>query len=266
MLLALAFLASYHACMNEENVRTRNIFDPADGQHPFKLSRSKLEQFLQCPRCFYLDRRLGIERPDWPSPTLNIAVDQLMKREFDLSRGKGEAHPLMQLYDVEALPLQHPDLAQWRDAQRGISFLHEPSNFLFFGAVDDVWVDTDGQLMIVDYKATSTVAGASVDLRGKDSYKRQLEMYQWLFRQNGFAVSPVGYLVFANADRGRDTFDGRLEFTLSVLPYQGDTDWVADALVEAKTALMKEELPMPHPTCEWCGYRRIARNVEQPMN
>ena len=35
------------------------LFDP-DSATPFALSRSKVDLFLQCPRCFYLDRHLSI--------------------------------------------------------------------------------------------------------------------------------------------------------------------------------------------------------------
>ena len=50
---------------------------------PFKLSRTKIELFTGCPRCFFLDRRLGISRPGFPAFTLNNAVDYLLKKEFD---------------------------------------------------------------------------------------------------------------------------------------------------------------------------------------
>jgi hypothetical protein len=45
-------------------IRTRGLYDPAvnapgPAGKPFTLSRSKLEDFVRCPRCFYLDRRLG---------------------------------------------------------------------------------------------------------------------------------------------------------------------------------------------------------------
>src|SRR3989338_3788923 len=62
--------------------RTRNIFNPKS-KEPFKLSRSKIELFLQCPRCFYVDRRLGIGRVSGPPFTLNTATDTLLKKEFD---------------------------------------------------------------------------------------------------------------------------------------------------------------------------------------
>ncbi len=247
--------------MGEHPLRTRNLFDP-HGTEPYRLSRTKLEQFLQCPRCFYLDRRKGIEPPDGMSPTLNIAVDILMKREFDRARGLREPHAVMRSHGIDSIPLHHPDLDQWRDASRGIAFLHRASNFLFFGAVDDVWVEPDGTLIIVDYKAMSTAVGNVPDLQRKDSYKRQLEMYQWLFRQNGFSVSTVGYIVYANADRGRDLFDGKLEFTTTVLPHRAPADWVDDALVEARACLMKESLPSPHPLCPWCAYRKAAATIE----
>ena len=62
--------------------RTRNIFDPKS-KEPFRLSRSRLELFVDCPRCFYLDRRLGTDRPPGFPFTLNSAVDTLLKKEFD---------------------------------------------------------------------------------------------------------------------------------------------------------------------------------------
>ncbi|MDO8743015.1 MAG: hypothetical protein Q7J30_00410, partial [Candidatus Azambacteria bacterium] len=74
--------------------RSRNIFDPA-AKAPFKLSRSKIDNFLACPRCFYLDRRLGVGQPPGFPFNLNKAVDTLLKKEFDIHRAAGNPHPLM---------------------------------------------------------------------------------------------------------------------------------------------------------------------------
>jgi len=57
-------------------------FNP-NGKNNFKLSRSKIDLFLQCPRCFYIDNRLGVARPPGYPFTLNSAVDHLLKKEFD---------------------------------------------------------------------------------------------------------------------------------------------------------------------------------------
>jgi hypothetical protein len=47
------------------------------------------------------------------------------------------------------------------------------------------------------------------------SYKRQLEVYQWLLRQNGLDVSDTGYFVYTNARIDLDGFNDRLEFKTS---------------------------------------------------
>ncbi|MFH1410283.1 MAG: PD-(D/E)XK nuclease family protein, partial [Patescibacteria group bacterium] len=176
-------------------LRTRNIYDP-NSKEPFKLSRSKIENYVKCPRCFYLDRRLGVNpHPGFPF-TLNSAVDALFKKEFDKYRAEQKPHPLMQEYKIDAVPFQHKDIDEWRENFKGIQFLHKPTNLLIAGAVDDVWVKPDGQLIVADYKATSKAEEiTALDKDWQDGYKRQSEIYQWLLRQNGFKVNKTAYFV-----------------------------------------------------------------------
>src|SRR3989338_10350564 len=167
--------------------RTKNLFDPS-ATEPFKLSRSKIDLFLNCPRCFYLDRRLGVSRPPGFPFNLNSAVDALLKKEFDIHRAKNTTHPLMKTYGIDAVPFRHKDIDIWRDTFKGVSHKHEPTNFLVFGGIDDVWVNPKGELHIVDYKATSKQGEVNLDAEWQDGYKRQMEIYQWLFRKNDFTV------------------------------------------------------------------------------
>lgn len=240
--------------------RARNIFDPASAD-PYPLSRSKIELFLECPRCFYLDRRLGIGRVDGPPFTLNLAVDHLMKKEFDFFRARNEPHPAMSLHGIDAVPFRHKDLETWRDTPTGLRTLHGESNFEVFGLLDDVWQMHDGSLAAVDYKATSTDMAITLDNRA--GYKRQIDVYQWLLRANGFTTLNIGYFVFVNAARDRDMFDRTLEFSLSILPYEGNDGWVNDALVGAHECLMSD-VPSPSTIeCEWCAYRKAANEAEK---
>ena len=73
--------------------RTRNIYDP-NSTESFAISRSKIDLFIECSRCFYLDRRLGVGRPPGFPFNLNSAVDHLLKQEFDIHRAKGEQHAI----------------------------------------------------------------------------------------------------------------------------------------------------------------------------
>ncbi len=242
-------------------VRKRNLFDPASDE-PFKLSRSKLELFLQCPRCFYLDRRSGIGQPPGPPFTLNVAVDALMKREFDLHRARGEPHELMKEFGIDAVPFSHPHLDDWRTNFHGVQALHKKTNFLFFGAVDDIWQSPGGQLHVVDYKATSTQKEISLDDPWKQAYKRQMEIYQWLLRGNRLPVSDLGYFVYVNGDAAREHFGAKLEFHMQIISYTGDDSWVEEALSEAHACLCRDLPPAAAPGCEWCAYRKAAQTVE----
>jgi len=235
--------------------RTRNIFDPAS-KEPFKLSRSKLELFLQCPRCFYIDRRLGIGRVSGPAFTLNSATDTLLKKEFDQARAAGKPHPLMTKYKVDAVPFQHECINEWRENFKGVQYLHKPTNLLITGAVDDVWINPKKELIVVDYKSTSTTK--EIDLNDgtpwKAGYKRQMEIYQWLLRQNGFTVSNTGYFVYVNADTGQDAFNARLVFDEQLIPYEGKDDRIEEAVQYAHDCLMDDQVPERIEGCEWCEY------------
>jgi len=230
---------------------------------PFKLSRSKIELFVECPRCFYLDVKLGIRRPSWPAFTLNSAVDHLLKKEFDIHRAKNSTHPLLKNYGLEAVPFQHQELENWRNFRQGIQYQDPKTNFLVYGAIDDIWISKKEELIVVDYKATSINGEVTLDGEWKEGYKRQLEIYQWLFRKNGFKVSDTGYFVYVNAKRDRKAFDGKLEFDVKLLPYKGSTSWIEPTLKEIKKILQTDKLPKAKSTCEYCQYRQKAEKIER---
>lgn len=192
--------------------RLRNLFDPRSSE-PYKLSRSRLENFLKCHRCFYLDRRLGIDVPPIPAFTLNSAVDQLLKKEFDQYRARKEPHPVMVKNGVDAIPFTHRDLNIWRENFKGVQVHHKPTNLLFFGAVDDIWRKGDGELIVVDYKSTAKSGEIELtDASWHQAYRRQIEMYQWLLRQSGFSVSETGYFVYVNGRTDLPDFREKLLF------------------------------------------------------
>lgn len=226
----------------------------------FKVSRSKIELFMQCPRCFWLDVRLKIKRPDGPPFQINKAIDELFKKEFDAYRVKGEPHPLMVEFGVSAVPFQHQQLDVWRETFTGVVAVHEPTNLHVFGAVDDLWVNDAGEVMVVDYKATAKEKDVSLDAEWQVSYKRQMEVYQWLLRQNGLKVNDTGYFVYANGRLDLDGFFDRVEFRTKIIPYTGSDAWVGPTLMKMKQC-MEGEMPavgtaaMGGP-CEFCTYAK----------
>lgn len=241
--------------------RTKGLFDPLSSE-PFRLSRSKVDLFVQCPRCFYLDQRMGVGRPTTFPMTLNNAVDTLLKKEFDIHRVKKSIHPVLQTYGIDAVPLADERLEEWRDAlKRGISYHYEEVNLILRGGVDDVWVNSQGELIIVDYKATCKDEEITLNDDWKIQYKRQMEIYQWLFQQNGFKVSPVGYFVYVNGKTDKEALDGKLEFDVTILPYEGRTDWVPRTLNSIRVCLEDERIPLAGKDCDYCRYVSALGNA-----
>ncbi len=244
--------------------RGKNIFDPAS-KDPFVLSRSKIENFTKCARCFYLDRRLGVGQPPGFPFSLNSAVDTLLKKEFDVHRMQQSRHPLMETYGVDAIPFEHKKIDEWRDPFRGVRYLHEQTNFLVTGGIDDVWQAPNGQLLVVDYKATSKNGEVSIDAEWQIAYKRQIEIYQWLFRKNDFEVSNTGYFVYVNGKTDAEAFDAKLEFDIKIIPYEGNDSWVENSLIEAREVLSSESLPPANADCDFCRYRKEAQKALNPF-
>ncbi len=230
------------------------------GGYKWRLSRSKIELFNECPRCFYLDNKLGTARPRGPSFTLNIAVDTLFKKEFDVHRAAKTKHPLCTAYGIDAIPFAHKNIQTWRENFEGIEYFHEPTGFTISGAVDDIWINPQGELIVVDYKSTSKEGTITTldDSSWNEQYKRQMGVYQWLLRNNGFKVSTVGYFVYANASTDKGAFDGQLEFEVTVVPTEGDTAWIDDMLPKIKETLDAEAVPPSGKACEFCPYREAA--------
>ena len=233
------------------------------GGDKWKLSRSKIDLFLNCPKCFYIDNKLGVKRPPGYPFSLNSAVDTLLKKEFDEYREKQLPHPIMTANGVDAVPFQHEKIDDWRDAlHAGVMYQHEPTGMLVTGAVDDIWVKPNGELIVVDYKATSKAEEiVALDQDWQAGYKRQSEVYEWLLRQNGFKVSDTAYFVYANGDTEKAHFDNKLEFDTRLIPYTGNADWVEPTLLEIKKTLDSKKIPKAGADCDFCSYRAAVAKV-----
>ena len=164
-----------------------------------KISRSGVEKFLNCKRCFILEQKHKVRAPSL-SFTLNNAVDNLCKNEFDYYRNKQKPHPIFTENKIDAVPFKPPKIDDCRNNRMGIHFIDKSKGYDFYGAVDDVWVKPFGDLIISDIKATSkNKFDWDKTLKKYEfpkGYIRQLEMYQWLFRKNSFNVANKAYLVY----------------------------------------------------------------------
>jgi len=187
---------------------------------------------------------------------LNLAVDSLLKKEFDIYRDRQEVPPLLLEHGLTMKPFAHTDMDLWRSNFKGISYIH--NGLELFGAVDDVWINQDKELVIVDYKATSKRGFNGLEGSSwKEQYKRQLSFYQWLFVKNGFVTSKTGYFVYCNAKSDLEKFDNKLEFETYLIAYNCDTAWIEPTLENLQKCL-DGGLPKRGENCDYCKYSFVA--------
>jgi hypothetical protein len=241
---------------------------------PFPISRTGIDQFLRCPRAFVLHRKYGVKPPSFAPLTLAIATDHLLKNEFDgYRKDQSSKHPIFEKFGLDVVPYQHSKIENWRSNFKGIRYLDEATNFEVFGAIDDVWEDTKSkELYLVDYKSTSKKGDPDIETGWGASYKRQMEIYQWLFRKNGFPVSDTGYFLYVNGIKGDNDFYsahegyrdvGFMEFKTTLIPYTGNSDWISGTLWRMKETLMDDELPPPNESWDDNRYFYERLKVEE---
>lgn len=219
-----------------------------------KFSRSKVDLFIQCPRCFYLESVKGIKRPPGFPFNLNSAVDALLKREFDLHRAAGTPHPLQVQFGINAVPAPHQMMDIWRHNFTGVQFMDTVRSVLWYGAIDDLWVDPQEVYYVVDYKATAKAEPVTELADWTSGYKRQMEFYQWLLRKNGLQVSDTGYFVYCTGNNMYPVFENTLHFSTHVIPYTGSDDWIEPCLDRLCSVFNDATIPDKADDCEYCRF------------
>ena len=246
--------------------RHRGVYKP-ENPEPYEVSRSRIEAFINCPACFWLERVKGVKFPGMPPFLLNSATDTLLKKDFNKFRELQKPHPFMELNGLGHLvPFQYEDFETWtKSLQLGLKTYHEKSNLIIGGGLDDVWHDPKtNELFIVDYKSTAGKRTEDlsklepINLRGryKEGYKRQMEMYQWILRaimkekDKDYEVSNTGYFVYVNGDQhfengmlDEDPKKATMKFNVQLLEYNGDDSWVENTIKEISKCLKSSECP-----------------------
>ena len=223
-----------------------------------QLSPNSLDLFLECPHCFWLDKKMGIKRPSPYPYALNMAIDQLLKKEFDEYRAKNEPHPLLVAHNIPAKLFHNQSLLnQWRSNFSGIRYFDAELGATIFGAVDDVLEFADGKLAPLDYKSTGS-SNANI----YDRFQLQMDVYTYLLEKNGFNTNRKGYLAFYIVDKGNG-FKDRLPFRKEIHEVETSPDDIPQLFKEA-VAVLKRVVPPPHSKdCKFGQWFNQVSNFKQ---
>ncbi len=214
-----------------------------------QLSPNSLNLFLECPHCFWLYKNMGIKRPPQYPYVLNLAVDALLKEEFDTYRSKKIPHPLLKESNIKAHLFKNQKLLnQWRSNLAGIRYFDEDLQATLFGVVDDILEFEDGKLAPLDYKSTGNLI-----TKVYDRFQFQLDTYTFLLEKNGYDTAKKGYIAFYIVDKSRGFID-RLPFRKEIIEIETNPLDIYDIFKDAVIVLRKETPPEHSIDCrfkEW---------------
>ncbi len=206
-----------------------------------KISRSQIELFIDCPRCFWLDVKFKIKRPEFKGGYIGSKYDPILKNYFDKHRKNNktpkeiEKHQLNLFSDFETLKT-------WRG--KGIEYFHQKHNVIYYGKIDDL-LTKDEYLIPFDFKTTT-----SKNFQIYEDYKRQLEIYGYLLTKNNHSVLDMGvfYVVKIDINENFEKIEEREIVKIENLNYE-TYDEVLENLIEIYNS---EKEPEASPNCDFC--------------
>ena len=256
------------------------------------LSRSAFDDFKKCQRCFYLIRKRGFIAPGIPQFTMNSTTDKLLKKEFDLLRKDQKTHPILIEKKLNHIvPYKNEDTAvniygdnitysktdktyekmeAWRSNHHGLQARFKKTNFILYGAVDDIWLDTKkNSLILVDYKSQANENEVSQETYWdgdfKSGYQRQLDFYFYLLKQQNFkeTISDDAYLLVVNARGLEKKFDNKLLFESRLIHTKVKDENLENEIQEMINVFNSDEVPDSNKLCKNCAYARQRSVIDK---
>ena len=252
----------------QDKNRIYSYWKKGDRKNPFTISRSGVSEFLDCKRCFYLGRVMGLRDMKTLPLTLANTNDRQVKKEFDKFRDEEKSHPVMIENNLDAVPYKDERVKIWTTG--GIKFENKELNFKLTGKIDDVWViknSKPAELIIVDYKTQAKRGKVDKRMYFVDpfhkGYKFQLEFYRYLFIKNDLTVYPKGYLLVYNAIQERNEFGKEMKFERVLIDYNFEKkpEYFDKIIGAMKEVMDSVKIPESNPSCLNCAYIKCGSQL-----
>lgn len=214
-----------------------------------QLSSSSLSIFESCPKCFYNDRNLKLKRPEGIKSGLPIAIDKIIKEQFDAYRGK--LPPSLQgddrlngfvLYDAPELKkMQH-----WKS--NPLKMTDENGNTIV-GAFDDLLYNpTTDQFAFLDFKSSGKERDEAF---GKQYYQKQIDIYTQFFIEAGRKVADFAVLLFFWPEPSENGF---IQFKSKPVFLKPEPSAAVELFRRAMLCLDAKIVPPSGEDCEYCKF------------
>ena len=214
---------------------------------PYKLSQSTLNLFKECPRCFWLQLKKGIKRPDTIFPSLPSGMDKVIKIHFDNFMEKGILPPeLCKNSECNDLKLFNDKklLEEWRNNRKGVQFKDNEGNILK-GAIDNI-LKKGNKLIVLDYKTR----GFPLKEDTAEHYQTQLDIYNFLLRKNNYETENYSYLLFYHPKEVNK--EGNVIFNTDLIKMKVNIS-NAESIWKHALESLEQGMPETNQDCEFCN-------------
>jgi hypothetical protein len=212
----------------------------------YKFSPSILSLLKECPRCFWLAFNKDIKRPTGIFPSLPSGMDKILKEHFDFFMEKGELPPEFKDCNDDCKLFDDKELLKaWRSNFKGIQWTDKEGN-LFKGAIDNLLVKGK-KFVVLDYKTR----GFPLKDDTADHYQDQLDIYNLLFRKNGYETEDYAYLLFYHPNKVNG--NGDVVFNTYLIKMKINIK-NAESIFKKALDILSKEMPAPSEECEFCKW------------
>lgn len=229
-----------------------------------RLSKSQLDKFVDCPRCFWLGQRLKLSQPDMISSKVWKGVERVTTAHYEKYRAAKATPPnLVGKVPAGAIPVQLDTEGMKRLRYWGSGLSFKVGDVLVTTALDDMieWRDfaesEKRRYAVIDYKSKSKLTD---EASTAELYQNQADVFDLACNVNGYPTDGVVYFDYWSPDSVIDaeasepgiTAEGStLQRWLSqVVALKADHERVKKLVLAAAACI---EGPMPEP--------RITRSI-----
>jgi hypothetical protein len=211
---------------------------------------------LECPKCFWLSIVKKIKRPDTPFPSLPGGMDKILKEHFDKFMEKNELPPELkdQECDKDGCKLfnNKEKLKIWRNNFKGLELIDKKSGVILHGAIDNILVKGK-KLIVLDYKTR----GYPLKENTHEHYQAQMDLYNFLLRENGYDTEDYTYLLFYYPNHVAET--GEVIFDTKLIKIKTNVKDGEKLFKKAIKIVQMKEAPKSSKDCEFCRWGEKIR-------
>lgn len=227
-----------------------------------RLSKSALENFNRCARCFWLEKVQEIKQPQGIRAGVPMGIDRCLKGHYDAHRATKTVPPELVgcvpggLYPEDRLSMK--DLRNWR---KGLTVAVE--GFELSTALDDLLFDpATGRYNMIDYKSKARLTDEE---ETRKYYQTQADASDLALNANGYPTDGATYFVYyspVSVDASAPSPAVPFRWNAQVIRITADHARVKDLLARAGRCLEAPNAPAGSPACEQCNYLVQRRSYD----